>query len=75
MQLTAAAARALGHEVVLCSSGGGTDGNIYNAAGIACVVISTGMEDVHTPSERIAVADMVGGTELLMAVVRRLAAE
>ena len=57
------------------SGGGGTDGNIYNAAGIACVVISTGMEDVHTPSERIAVADMVGGTELLMAVVRRLAAE
>lgn len=74
VQSTAAAARELGHEVVLCSSGGGTDGNIYNAAGIACVVISTGMEDVHTPGEHIAVADMVAGTELLLAVVRRLAA-
>ena len=75
VQATAAAASELGHEVVLCSSGGGTDGNIYNAAGIACVVISTGMEDVHTSSEHIAVADMVAGTELLMAVVCGLAVE
>ncbi|MCB0243473.1 MAG: M20/M25/M40 family metallo-hydrolase [Anaerolineae bacterium] len=73
VQAAAAAARAQGHEVVLCNSGGGTDGNIYNAAGIACVVISTGMEDVHTPSEHIAIADMVAGTELLMEIVSRLA--
>ncbi len=72
VQATSAAARELGHDVMLRSSGGGTDGNIYNAAGIACVVISTGMEDVHTSSEHIAVADMVAGTELLMAVVRKL---
>ncbi|MEZ4770841.1 MAG: M20/M25/M40 family metallo-hydrolase [Caldilineales bacterium] len=70
VQTTAAAARESGHEVMLRSSGGGTDGNIYNAAGIACVVISTGMEEVHTPSEHIAIADMVAGTELLLAVVR-----
>lgn len=74
VQATAAAARELGHAVMLRGSGGGTDGNIYNAAGIACVVISTGMEDVHTPSEHIAIADMVAGTQLLLAVVRRLAA-
>ena len=73
VQAAAAAARELGYEVMLRSSGGGTDGNIYNAAGIACVVISTGMEDVHTPNEHIAVADMAAGTELLLAVVRRMA--
>ena len=73
VQATATSARELGYEVMLRSSGGGTDGNIYNAAGIACVVISTGMEDVHTPNEHIAVADMAAGTELLLAVVRRMA--
>ncbi len=67
------AARSLGHDVKLCASGGGTDGNIYSAAGIPCIVISTGMAEVHTPNEHIAIADMVASTELLLAAVQRLA--
>ncbi len=70
VQLVANAARSLGHEVHLRAGGGGTDGNIYTAAGVPCVVISTGMADVHTPNEHIAIADMVAGTELLLAAVR-----
>ena len=54
-------------------AGGGTDGNIYNAAGIACVVISTGMADVHTTLEHIAIDDMVAGTTLLLETVKLLA--
>ena len=73
VQAVTAAARGLGHEVILRSSGGGTDGNIYNAAGIACVVVSTGMADVHTTLEHIAIADMVAGTDVLLATVRLLA--
>jgi tripeptide aminopeptidase len=73
VQAVTGAARDLGHEVKLRASGGGTDGNIYTAAGIPCVVISTGMADVHTPNEHIAIADMVASAELLLAVVRRLA--
>lgn len=68
------AARHLGHQVVLRASGGGSDGNIYNAAGIPCVVISTGMAEVHTVNEYIAIADMVAGTELLLAAVQLMAA-
>jgi tripeptide aminopeptidase len=63
----------LGHDVRLRASGGGTDGNIYTAAGIPCIVISTGMAEVHTTHEHIAIADLVAGTELLLAAVRRLA--
>lgn len=72
VQAVTGAARRLGHEVMLRSSGGGTDGNIYNAAGIACVVLSTGMADVHTTHEHIAIADMVAGTEVLLEAVREL---
>jgi tripeptide aminopeptidase len=73
VQAVAGAARSLGHEVRLRSSGGGTDGNIYTVAGIPCVVISTGMAEVHTPNEHIAIADLVASTELLLATVRGLA--
>ncbi len=73
VQAVSAAARDLGHRVQLRASGGGTDGNVFAAAGIPCVVISTGMAEVHTPNEHIAVADLVAGTELLLAAVRSLA--
>ncbi len=73
VQAVAGAARTLGHTVHLHATGGGTDGNIYTAAGVPCVVISTGMAEVHTPNEHIAIADMTAGTELLLAAVRSLA--
>lgn len=73
VQAVAGAARSLGHEVQLRASGGGTDANIYTAAGLPCVVISTGMTQVHTVHEHIAIADLVAGTELLLAAVQRLA--
>ena len=43
----AAAIRSLGLEVVPRKSGGGTDGNYFNAKGIPCVALSTGMVDEH----------------------------
>ena len=74
VRTVADAARGLGHEVVLRAAGGGTDGNIYTAAGIPCVVISTGMAEVHTRNEHIAIVDMAACTELLLAAVQRFAA-
>jgi tripeptide aminopeptidase len=71
VQAVTSAARSLGHDVMLRSSGGGTDGNIYNAAGIACVVVSTGMADVHTTQEHIAIADMAAGTAVLLETIRQ----
>jgi len=63
------AARRLGFTPILKGSGGGSDANIYNAAGIACAPLSTGMTDVHTPQEHIAIADMVHATQLLEEIV------
>ncbi|NUQ36871.1 MAG: M20/M25/M40 family metallo-hydrolase [Caldilineales bacterium] len=50
-------------------SGGGTDGNIYTAAGIPCVVLSTGMADVHTTAEHIAVQDLVDSARVLITLI------
>ena len=64
-----AAARGLGFTPAIHGSGGGSDANIYAESGITCAVLSTGMENVHTPQEHIAIADMVGAARLLQEIV------
>jgi tripeptide aminopeptidase len=59
----------LGWTPIIKASGGGTDANIYAEHGIHCAIISTGMADVHTPNEHIAIADMVNSAILLQEVV------
>jgi tripeptide aminopeptidase len=54
-------------------SGGGADANVFNARGLTCVNLANGMQHVHTPDERIAVADlerMVGVTLELVELAR-----
>jgi tripeptide aminopeptidase len=52
------ASRACGHEPILMPTGGGSDANIFNALGIQSVAFSTGMAQVHTTEEQIAISDM-----------------
>ena len=63
------AAHRIGVEPILHGSGGGSDANVYADAGIACAVISTGMAEVHTPKEHIAISDMVGSARFLAEIV------
>jgi tripeptide aminopeptidase len=64
----AAAIRSVGLEVRPRKSGGGTDGNFFNAKGIPCVALPTGMVDEHATSEHIAIADMVTASNVLVAI-------
>ena len=64
-----AAIRSLGLEVVPRKSGGGTDGNFFNAKGIPCVGMPTGMVDEHATSEHIAIDDMVIACQIMVAIV------
>jgi len=73
-----AAARALdalGMTVIAKASGGGTDGNIYNQAGIPCVALSTGMTAVHTQDEHIAIQDMVDAARVLVTIITQEATQ
>jgi tripeptide aminopeptidase len=65
----ARAIQSLGLEVVPRKSGGGTDGNFYNAKGIPCVGLATGMVDEHAASEHIAIDDMVMACRVLVTIV------
>ncbi len=65
----ARAIEALGIEVFPRKSGGGTDGNFFNAKGIPCVALATGMVDEHATSEHIAIDDMVMACKIMVTIV------
>lgn len=52
------------------AAGGGSDASIFNGHGIAMVILGTGMDQVHSIHERVAVADMAKVTELLVEILR-----
>lgn len=70
VRLIADGMRSLGVEPLLAPTGGGSDANVLNAAGIQTVQISTGMAEVHTCDEHIALSDMVRSAEILLACLR-----
>src|SRR5438067_2966724 len=58
-------------------SGGAADANVFNEHGLRCLNLANGMQDIHTPDERIAVDDlehMVGVTLAIVDVAREHAA-
>ncbi len=65
----ARAIETLGIEVFPRKSGGGTDGNFFNAKGIPCVALATGMVDEHAATEHIAIEDMVMACKILVTIV------
>jgi tripeptide aminopeptidase len=50
-------------------SGGAADANIFNERGLACLNLANGMQDIHTPAERITVDDLEGMVEVTLALV------
>jgi tripeptide aminopeptidase len=67
--LAATALRTAGFEPSYALSGGGADANVFNARGLPCVNLANGMTDIHTPDERIAVADLEAMVEVTLALV------
>ncbi len=61
----AAAIRASGLEPSLQPTGGGSDANVFNAAGIEAVNLGVGYANPHSVDEHIAVRDLVKITEVL----------
>lgn len=70
VQTAVNAAARLGRRLELLPGGGGSDANIFNAYGIETAILATGMTDVHTVNESVAVADMARVAELLVEIAR-----
>jgi len=69
VQLAAIALTRSGYEPRFELSGGGADANVFNERGIHCVNLANGMTDIHTPDERIAVADLEAMVDVTLALV------
>jgi len=69
VEIAAAALARAGHEVVYELSGGAADANVFNEAGMSVVNLANGMADIHTPDERIAVADLDAMVDVTLALV------
>lgn len=59
----------VGVAVTTALSGGASDANALNAAGVACVNLANGMVDIHTSSERIAVDDLERMVDVTLGIV------
>ena len=64
------AANASNINLVLESTGGGSDTNILNSRGIPSCNISIGMENIHTTKERIKIQNMEDSVRFLVNIVR-----
>ncbi|MEA3544663.1 MAG: M20/M25/M40 family metallo-hydrolase, partial [Thermodesulfobacteriota bacterium] len=71
LQIIHEAAATLQRPQAIRAAGGGSDANIFNGHNIEMVIMATGMENVHTINEQIALDDMVKASELLVEIIRR----
>lgn len=74
VRLVEDACRDIEVEPRLFATGGGSDGNVFSAKGVPTLVLSSGMSGVHGVDECIALEDLRGLPELLLAVVARAVA-
>lgn len=68
------AVQSLGLKPNLKRMGGGTDGNVFTAHGIRCLVLPTGGENYHSPSEKLVLPDFYAMGEILVRTIVELAA-
>jgi tripeptide aminopeptidase len=64
-RLAARAVRAAGFPATHADGGGGSDANIFNAAGVRCLVMACGERDPHTHGESVHVADVVDAARIV----------
>lgn len=69
IKLAASATKRAGLKLVITSTGGGSDTNILNHAGLKSLNLSIGMQKVHTTDEFILIDDMVKGTRFVIALI------
>lgn len=71
-RIAAKAMRNIGIDVNFSSSGGGLDGNHFNANGIQAIGIALGYSKNHTQEEQVVIADMVKCGELIPELVKEI---
>lgn len=73
IQLAARAAEALGAKARLASTGGCADSNYLCGCGLPCVLLATGMSNVHTTEEYLKEEDLVNTAKWVYQIIREAA--
>jgi tripeptide aminopeptidase len=68
------ALRACGYEPRRIATGGGSDANALELAGLPCVNLANGTERNHEPTERVSVAALEGMLDVVLALLDESAA-
>jgi tripeptide aminopeptidase len=68
------ALRACGYEPRRIASGGGSDANALQAAGIQCICLANGTERAHEPTERVSVVALEGMLDVALVLLEEAAA-
>lgn len=74
VQVAQRASRAIGLDPTLRTTLGGSDANVYNAKGVPCIVVATGMDKIHTHDECIAIKDLIDTARLTFELIVQSAA-
>lgn len=69
VNLAVQAAKRIGLEPLLTSTGGGSDANVFNHEGLSAVVLSIGVEKAHTLEEYILIKDLRKTTEYILSLI------
>jgi len=69
VQIALDASRNCGFEPRLRTTLGGSDANVYNAKGVPCIVVATGMDKIHTHDECISRQDLIDTARLAYEIV------
>ncbi len=69
VQLALAAGKTLSFPLRVTSTGGGSDANIFNDRGFPCVILGTGMRQVHSTEEYLPLSDFVAACRLSLELV------
>jgi tripeptide aminopeptidase len=69
VRLARAALERTGFTPTYALSGGGADANVFNERGLACLNLANGMQNIHTPDEQIAAADLEAMVDVTLALV------
>ncbi|MGB6370264.1 MAG: M20/M25/M40 family metallo-hydrolase [Atribacterota bacterium] len=69
VKISTKAAKDMGLQPELCPSGGGSDANVFNKKGFPSVVLSVGMEKVHTVDEYILVKNLKNTVEYVLSII------
>ncbi|MBI3803621.1 MAG: M20/M25/M40 family metallo-hydrolase [Nitrospirae bacterium] len=71
VQAVKRAAQALSYSVQTKATGGGCDANVFNKKGIAVANLGTGMHDIHTVKEWLAIDEMAQAAQIVLETLQQ----